>query len=550
MQLCGSAEHLVVTLSFDLFIFISLDDGDSNYAQRAFVQYYFDGGKELPVPDSKASDMRTLPSVKNDIRNFPKSVGPNAIMEAVKENRGGLLGVESPSDLPRNLTQIKNFRRDISKDELTEILDQWVQEKESNHGAPLFIREIISAPETIVLLATDQQVADLERFCCDPRKFSVLGVDATFNLGNFYVTVTTYKHLLLETKDSKINPVFLGPLLIHQTRNYESYSFLAAGILRLCRNLRNLKAFGSDGEKAIYQAFGDIFPNAVHLRCEIHMRDNVDAKLKVLGISEAVAKEMTADLFGTYLGNEKYKGLVDAESKDEFEAKLESLGCKWSSVHPQGKAFYDYFCKEKAAAFWECMSAEVRIRCGLGYPPARYTQNPNESMNSVLKKLTGNKKMSARGLLALIYGYIKQQQSQAECSIVDHSKYLVAKPYQFLSVDEAVFYRKSVEQKQRLIHRFNSQKVLDDPANQQFDGEQPLVEESANELSVKPCDSLITLIPYPVVTSIFAEARNLILNGLIEPASSDAACKLTCVRFKVSLYFCTNRTHFCFCYGY
>ena len=52
------------------------------------------------------------------------------------------------------------------------------------------------------MLATSQQLADLEHFCTASPS-SVLSVDPTFNLGPFYVTPTTYHNLLVETGRQK-----------------------------------------------------------------------------------------------------------------------------------------------------------------------------------------------------------------------------------------------------------------------------------------------------------------------------------------------------------
>ena len=53
---------------------------------------------------------------------------------------------------------------------------------------------------------------DLQRFCTDPAESCVLGVDSTFDLGKFYVTITTYRYLHVENKTSGKAPVFFGPI--------------------------------------------------------------------------------------------------------------------------------------------------------------------------------------------------------------------------------------------------------------------------------------------------------------------------------------------------
>ena len=98
-----------------------------------------------------------------------------------------------------------------------------------------------------VLLTNDKQLNDLKRFCCDSQQFSIFGIDPTFNLGDFSVTVTTYRHLQLVERNTKKPPVFLGPMLVHQRKTTQSY---ASNLVGLCPQLVSIQAIGTDGEKA------------------------------------------------------------------------------------------------------------------------------------------------------------------------------------------------------------------------------------------------------------------------------------------------------------
>lgn len=40
----------------------------------------------------------------------------------------------------------------------------------------------------------------------------------------------------------------------------------------------------------------------------------------------------------------------------------------------------------KADLIKNCMMADLRTMCGLGYPPSMYNQNANECANSVVKR--------------------------------------------------------------------------------------------------------------------------------------------------------------------
>ena len=81
----------------------------------------------------------------------------------------------------------------------------------NSEGHEHFVQDVTCAPEPMAVFATDQQLLDLEGFCCDPFNLSIVGVDPTFNLGEFSITPIVYRRLLLE--DAKSHKV-LGPMLI------------------------------------------------------------------------------------------------------------------------------------------------------------------------------------------------------------------------------------------------------------------------------------------------------------------------------------------------
>ena len=64
-------------------------------------------------------------------------------------------------------------------------------------------------PEPAVVVATDRQLDDV-RFCTASTEFSILTVDPTFNVGDFDITVATYRHLL--SRKTHKPPVFIGPV--------------------------------------------------------------------------------------------------------------------------------------------------------------------------------------------------------------------------------------------------------------------------------------------------------------------------------------------------
>ena len=91
--------------------------------------------------------------------------------------------------------------------------------------------------------------------CTIAFEFCPLTVDPTFNLGDFDVTIITYRHLLLQSKGYKNPPVFIGPCCIHYRKTFSTYLFFASTIISLCKQLKGVRAIDTDGEQALSDAF-------------------------------------------------------------------------------------------------------------------------------------------------------------------------------------------------------------------------------------------------------------------------------------------------------
>ena len=84
-----------------------------------------------------------------------------------------------------------------------------------------FVPNVSFNDSVILVVGLDKQSYNIDNFCAceDPTHASVLGVDAAFNLGNFFVTPTTYEHKLLRHRKSGKHPVLIGPTyFIYQNR--------------------------------------------------------------------------------------------------------------------------------------------------------------------------------------------------------------------------------------------------------------------------------------------------------------------------------------------
>ena len=274
--------------------------------------------------------VRTAASTLQSMKKEASIHKPKQVVESVYSESGGVVGARSLGELPRNRKQVQNIRHQRkgeatlmrgAKDELFIAIEQCKMAE----GTERFVQDVKAAPLPMAILAFDWQIDDLARFCTGPDNFTIMGVDPTFNLGCFYVTVTTYSHLLLEKRADGRAPTFIGPMLVHQTKDYAAYSYFFSTLIDLNKNLQNLCAFGTDGEKNLSDALARHFPFAAHVRCFRHLQRNVEDYLTEKKFPKAASTEYIQEIFGHRVCEIYYEGLVDLRTASEFHEKLTSL---------------------------------------------------------------------------------------------------------------------------------------------------------------------------------------------------------------------------------
>ena len=130
-------------------------------------------------------------------------------MSLVCSRAGGIQAAAAPGQLPRNERQVKYLKHAAKSssynpaDELYSVMFQAKQEDQNN----TFVRDIKVLPDPAILIAKDYQLDDLVRFSTNSTEHCILTIDPTFSLGDFDVTLITYRHLLLETQRSGNTPV-------------------------------------------------------------------------------------------------------------------------------------------------------------------------------------------------------------------------------------------------------------------------------------------------------------------------------------------------------
>ena len=160
--------------------------------------------------------------------------------------------------------------------------------------------------------------------------------------------------------------------------------FFASTLVGIDRELANVKAFGTDGEKALGDAFSHEFNNSIHLMCSIHFRRNIKQKLVEMNLPEADRKQLILQVCGNQLGDTRFEGLLDSLDSVDYEMKLDVLREKWASSK-LAMNFINWLDKYKSESIKHFMLEDVRTSAGLGSPPNLFTTNASESLNAVIK---------------------------------------------------------------------------------------------------------------------------------------------------------------------
>ena len=452
-------------------------DVDKVRHELCLVQYYFEGKPHEIHSRSHGNSKTVKPyarskkSLHDKLKQSGGKATPKQAMNESLEDCGGILGVQSIGSLPKNRSQVryhqsKKAQTSLSNnhDPLFTVMLQCKSTEPNSDDA--FVRSVVAAPEPMAVLAMNRQLNDMVRFLTEPMQHTVMGIDPTFNFGDFNVTPIALRYLLLEHRKLGHSPIILGPLLVHQQKKFSSYHFFASTLISLCPSLKNIRAFGSDGEVELYRAFKLQLPHAVHLRCFRHFRANLDAKLTSLKFPSSAITEFMKDVFGQTTEEVHEAGLVDATSPEMFDQKLEELHVVWDkreklvSPHHQ-PCFFEWFSREKASDIKESMLLPLRESAGLGSPPSPFYTNASESLNSMLHEKVHYKKSEWPKFNEAMKELIKENYQLVELSVIDHGDFKFRPQYQHLVVSQRRWIQMTPKQRQHHLAKVSSTLVTE-----------------------------------------------------------------------------------------
>ena len=385
--------------------------------------------------------VRTPDYVMKEIHSLNQSCKPQKVYSTLKEKYDEV-------SRPTGLQQIRDKKKNAKSSNRgectgTNVADH-IQRLENmvtnNHP---FVRSTIriSGKTPFIILYDDQQIEDLKNICCSGQ--SVLGVDKTYNLCEMHVTVTCYKQVSVTNPRTGNAPVFLGPVLIHDSSTFEAYClFLQHLQLKMLGADFTKLVIGTDDETALVNAIQHVFPASTHVLCTRHLKENVSRKLKDDALSR---KDQTAILQKIF----DKGGILDADDPVCFEEKCDALVA---------------FCDGTPCKFSQYFNGRLRglLKKKVNEPMRRdlihedWTNNNCESINHVLKQLIDWRAKSLTVLVKTVQEHVVGQFGELRSAMVGSGNYRLADNFTHFFVSKTEWVEKSVEQRNRLYRKFRA----------------------------------------------------------------------------------------------
>ena len=209
-------------------IFVLISDKSDQLQPLVMLQYQFTGAPHVVMKCPHGNSKRTTPykrtkkSTLDRLKELCQSNLPSQACATIEKEAGGIVNAESSGSIPQRKQQASDICRQLfhKEDEMALLVQQCKLE-----GTEAFVRCVSLAPEPLVVLATDFQLGELQRCYTSHANSSVLSVDPTFELGNFYVTLVSFLHPMFTSCDTGGNSLFIGPMLIHKKWHFKHTIF-------------------------------------------------------------------------------------------------------------------------------------------------------------------------------------------------------------------------------------------------------------------------------------------------------------------------------------
>ena len=212
-------------------------------------------------------------------------------------------------------------------------------------------------------------LSNVVRECCTTTTRCIFSIDTTYNIGQFYVTPTTYQMEDIEHKESgSARAHFPGPAMFHVKRTMRDFIYFSSTLCEINTEFSKLKFIGGDRDDA-QRHFLNPLRAPLLLPCTKHIKDDILRTLNDLKIDSSM---YIRDIFGSV--NSGVQGLLDSDAA-MYRSRLNELENKWDP------RFMKYFRSNIERDMRIGMLSPLLNHLGID----RYYNNASESTNAKYK---------------------------------------------------------------------------------------------------------------------------------------------------------------------
>ena len=307
-----------------------------------------------------------------------------------------------------------------SKDELLEILNAAQCEDAS-------IENLQWLPSLRYVYCPNWLLQNIVNECCHPESISIFSIDTTYNVGNYYVTPTTYQRRNIIHKETGSIAHFPGPAMFHLQRTEREFHYFASTLCEINNQFATIRFIGGDRDQAQRKFLLPLsYPRPVY--CTKHVKDDISMKLTSLGLNDYRSKYLS-DIFGSV--ETKTQGLVDALTAKDFEERLNQVCSGWN------KDFLSYFNTYIKEDMKQGMTRSLLNHLGI----ETFYNNASECTNKKIKVLgnehnlekkanrqTKSLRLSHAEGISVYRKLVQQHQRDLELSILNRGSYQLTGP--------------------------------------------------------------------------------------------------------------------------
>ena len=127
-----------------------------------------------------------------------QSSSPKVSISKVMKLKEGIVSAKYAAELPLSCQKVYYLHRKmkvksfcgstaLSREKGCDLLFFMMEQCTLTDKVNRYVQEVTCVPEPMAVLATEEQILDLDRFCCNTIEYCIMGVDPTFNLGDTLV---------------------------------------------------------------------------------------------------------------------------------------------------------------------------------------------------------------------------------------------------------------------------------------------------------------------------------------------------------------------------